>query len=211
MAEELITKGGVERDPINQYTISSTRIIKHLMETILGVDHGVKVQFRRFTGVSPDESYVSMRALFAPDIIVKSETPKYAGDRILAQFSSDTRIRADFLESLKPFMYPDINMNDSYNLQRLYTLGLGGENLNEVQRYNKLSYDPNENCFGILLQPDLIVGDILADPDGKKRNWYIDSVEGTTSETIKFICKIDLGMNTVINSNMSFDAFFKNN
>lgn len=208
--EELITKAGIERDPIDVFTISTTAVQKYLMESILGVNKGVACDFRRFTGISADYNYVSMRVIFEPSVLVKKEDPKYAGEKILAEYSSDSYIRSDVIESLKPFMYPDINMNDTANLQRLYTIGLGGDHIAEIQRYGKLTYIADANVYGVLLRPEKIIDDMISDPSSaEKRSWYIENVQGTTSDTITWKCIIDRGFKKVMNSGLNFDTFFK--
>lgn len=209
--EELITKSGIERDPEDKFTISTTAVQKYLMESILGVTKGVGCDFRRFTGISPDHSYVSMRVILEPSILVKKENPKYAGEKILAEYSSDSYIRSDVIESLKPFMYPDINMNDTANLQRLFAIGLGGEHIAEIQRYGKLTYIQDANVYGVLLRPERIIDDMLSDPTStEKRSWGVQKVEGTTSDTITWTCIVDRGgFKKAMPTGLNFDTFFK--
>jgi hypothetical protein len=107
-------------------------------------------------------------------------------------------------------MFPDINMNDTANLQRLFAIGLGGEHIAEIQRYGKLTYIPDANVYGVLLRPEKIIDDMLSDPTSTdKRSWYVRRVDGLTSDTITWECIVDRGFKKVMPSGLNFDTFFK--
>lgn len=208
--EDLKTKAGLQRIPVDYFTISSTEVAKYFTDTILGVSSGVKFEFTRWTGISSENNYVRMRVVMQPNIVIKSDKPTYQGERILREFASSVDVRSDLNETLKPYKYPEINSSDIANLQRLMIQGLSSERLAEINRWKDLVYIPETNLFGIYLRPERIIGDMISDPDSdEERTWSIEAVRGTTSETIRWIVAVDRGCKSVIGSDMNFNAFFR--
>lgn len=209
---ELKTRAGIEPDTFIPVSITTSQVVKYLAESILGVTSGIKCEFTRWTGVTPNDSYVRMRVLLAEAIVAKTNTSQYAGDRILAEYANITGVREDIVKTLAEFVPPTrIDGSDTPNLQRLYTIGVSGNNLEELVRHSKLTYVPEEKVFSIILDPGKIIKHMLADPDtgAEKKflgNWKVD---GTTSETITWKILIDCGSHNVINANESFDKFFR--
>jgi len=208
--EDLKTKCGMTRDPEDRFTFSSSAVDKYLTDTILGVNSGVTCEFTRWTGMSANENYVRMRVILDPKVVVKVDKPVYQGERILNEYASSTNVRADIIEALKPYMYPEINNQDITNLQRLLIQGLSQERLNEIARFRTLTYIQECNLFGIYLRPERIIADMISDPDSDTpRDWHIESVSGTTSDTISWKIVVDRGMKNVISGNVKFDHFFR--
>ena len=71
-----VNKAGVSPIPVQTFNISSNDIVNYLQSQVLGFSIGC--DFTRWTGVTPDHSYVRMRAVFVPkDIIETTQTADY--------------------------------------------------------------------------------------------------------------------------------------
>ena len=208
-----VNKAGVSPIPVQTFNISSNDIVNYLQSQVLGFSIGC--DFTRWTGVTPDHSYVRMRAVFVPkDIIETTQTADYV-DRILADNAAGIQFKKDVIDSLEPFVYPKTMANiRNYpdQLQRLYQYGLFGNRLDEVITYSQLTYAKESNFFRLYLRPERIIADMLADPttNAIAGDMTITAVHGTTSETIWWEVKITNGNDLSTNSGVSIDAIFSN-
>ena len=81
MNTSVTNKANIKPIPTDRYLITSSEVVKYLQDQL---GFGTICDFTRWTGVSPDKSYVRMRAVFAPeDVLAKSHINDYA-DRMLA-------------------------------------------------------------------------------------------------------------------------------
>lgn len=208
-------KGGINRLPIDVYKFSSTDVVNYLESNVLGFKL-LKSDFTRWTGVSENHSYVRMRVVISPkDILVKSSGNGYV-DRFLASNAAGMKYDEDVIRALEPFMYPASIANIRKHpevIQRLGQYGVCGKNLDDIIANSGITYNSNVNCFGVYLRPERIIAQILEDPakneiDG---NMSIISVEGTTSETIRWTCLVVGNENIPLgNKDISVDAIFNN-
>lgn len=207
-------KAGVSPVPTDRYVISSTDVAAYLQTQVLGCSIGY--DFTRWTGVSPDHSYVRMRAVFAPkDIIATSKTRDYV-DKVLEENAAGIQFKSDMIKALEPFMYPSgiINIrNHQEEAARLHQYGLFGDRLDEVITYSKFTYTKEHNYFLIYLRPERIIADMLADPATNKIDgeFSIIGVNGTTSDTIRWDAEVSRnnGFN-MANNGISVDYLFAN-
>ncbi len=212
MANTVINKAGIQPIPTDRYIITGSEVIKHLNDQL---GFGVGYDFTRWTGVSPDLSYVRMRVIFNPkDIIAETTTSKDYADRKLAEFSAGLTFKDTVIDTLKPFMYP-ANLADVRNrpddLQRLYTIGVFDDRLNEMIQHAKLNYCQEANVFRLFLRPERIIADMLKDPSTNEidGNMSIVTVYGTSSETIRWDVAVTHGTKSFDgNGAMSIDAIF---
>lgn len=207
--EKLPTVGDLDRDPFDVHTIYASTLETKLARTILGVNGGIKADYLRFTGITPNDSYIVMRVILNPDVVTKNMKAEYEGDRILQDFASNTHVRSDVEEALKPFMFPDLTKMSIEDLQRIYKIGIAGENINEIQRFQKLTYIRDKGVFGIYLRPEAIIDYLLKDPETmKSREWEVIKVFGDTSATFGWHIMVDRGVNSaVVTENL--DSIFK--
>ena len=205
-------KAGISPVPTDRYVISSTDVVNYLQTNVLGFSIGY--DFTRWTGASPDHSYVRMRTVFAPkDIVATTQSRDYI-DKILAENSAGMQFKGDIIKSLEPFMYPKgiANIrNYPEEMNRLYQCGLFGDRLDEVIMNSQLTYAKEQNLFGLYLRPERIIADMLADPATNKiiGEMSIVGVHGTTSETIRWDVEVSRnnGFGTNAN-NISIDSIF---
>jgi hypothetical protein len=209
---DVINKAGIQPIPTDRYIITGSEVTKYLQEQLAC---NVGYDFTRWTGVSPDCSYVRMRIIFNPkDIVAETSTSRDYADRKLAEFSAGLMFKDTILEALKPFMYPE-NVADIRNrpddLQRLYTIGVFDDRLNEIIQHSKLNYCQEANVFRLYLRPERIIADMLKNPDTGKidGDMSIVAVYGTSSETIRWDVAVTHGHTSFEgNGAMSIDAIF---
>ena len=209
---DVINKAGIQPIPTDRYIITGSEVTKYLQEQLAC---NVGYDFTRWTGVSPDCSYVRMRIIYNPkDIVAETSTSRDYADRKLAEFSAGLMFKDTILEALKPFMYPE-NVADIRNrpddLQRLYTIGVFDDRLNEIIQHSKLNYCQEANVFRLYLRPERIIADMLADPATDKidGNMSITGVSGTTSDTIRWEVSVEKkNSEFVAGSDLSMDQIF---
>lgn len=211
MANTVINKAGIQPIPTDRYSITTSDVIKFLQDQLT---FGIAADFTRWTGVSPDLSYVRMRVVFSPSDIVATTTSKDYVDRVLAENAAGIMFKDTVINTLKPYVYPDNTIDVRRNpedLQRLYQIGVFDNRLDEIITHSKLNYCKDANVFRLYLRPERIIADMLADPstgeiDGEMN---ILSVQGTSSETIRWEVAVTKHRNTFAGSNqMSIDAIF---
>lgn len=212
MVNAIINKAGVQPIPTDRYIITSSDVIKYLQDQLT---FGVVADFTRWTGVSPDLSYVRMRVVLAPNDIVADNNSKDYVDRILAANAAGIQFKDTAINTLTPFMYPeniaDVRKNVE-DLKRLYQLGLFDERIDEIILQSKINYCREANVFRVFLRPERIIADMLSDPTTGKidGDMSILAVYGTTSETIRWEVAVTKQRNTFADSNhmMSIDSIF---
>jgi hypothetical protein len=206
-----VNKAGINRIPKDLYTITSADVMNYLQNTILGFN--VAYDFTRWTGVTPEHSYVRMRCVLTPKDIVASSTSNDYVDRILNENAAGITYDKDVIDSLTPFMYPK-SISNIYNhkddLERLAKYGVYGERLTELIRFSRINFSEQTGLFCICLRPERIIADMLADPstntiDGKME---IVGVHGTTSETIRWDVEVSRTNNIMNTSEISIDTIF---
>ena len=211
MSNTVINKAGIQPVPTDHFIITGSDVIKYLQDQ-LGCS--VAYDFTRWTGSVPALSYVRMRVVFQPkDIVIDSVSKDYV-DRTLETYAAGTTFDGDKIEVLKPFMYPE-NMPELRNnveiRNRCYMLGLTDERWDEIMRNSKLNYAREANVFRLYLRAERIIEDMLRDPGTDKiaGNMSIISVQGTTSETIRWDVAITRDASTFVGSSeLSLDAIF---
>lgn len=203
-------KGGIKPLPLEIYQITSAKVTDYLQSSVLGFPVGC--DFTRWTGISPDHSYVRMRvAIKANDILSRTNSGDYV-DTILAKNAAGLTFQDKVIKSLKPYMYPEsiVNIrNDHQECERLFQYGLYGERLDEVIANTKLTYCKEADCFKVYLRPERIIADILADPSTNKIDgkMAITAVKGITSETIRWIVEVSQ-TDTFTGGEISIDKIF---
>lgn len=207
----VINEAGIQPIPTDRYLITGSQIIKYLQDQLT---FGIGCDFTRWTGVSPDLSYVRMRVIFNPkDIIASTTTSKDYADRKLAEYSAGLTFKDTVIDTLKPFMYPE-NVADVRNnpeeLQRLYTIGVYDDRLNEIISQSKLNYCQEANVFRLYLRPERIITKMLSDPATGKidGDMSIITVLGTTSESIRWDVAVSKERSRFDGGQLSIDAIF---
>ena len=212
MTNAQMTKSGIEPLPILTYKIGTGNITTYLRNQ-LGFD--VAVDYRRWTGITANHSYVRMRVVILPkDICVTSKSKDFV-DRTLSEYSAGMTFKDDVIDTLKPFMYPK-NINDLRNypevMQHLYEYGVYGDRLNEIIEFSKLNYSKDANLFRVYLRPERIIAQMLEDPSTNEinGNMVITRVLGDTPETFQWEVQVteDRGIST---TGISIDKIFSMN
>ena len=95
-------------------------------------------------------------------------------------------------------------------MQHLADIGLYGDNLDEVIRFQKLTHVNEADKCRVYLRPERIIYDMLADPTTNKidGNMVITNVYGTTSDSIRW--EVDVYENTSANKagDINIDRLF---
>lgn len=212
MTNAQMTKSGIEPLPILTYKIGTGDITTYLRNQ-LGFD--VAVDYRRWTGITANHSYVRMRVVILPkDICVQNKSKDFV-DRTLSEYSAGMTFKDDVIDTLKPFMYPK-NINDLRNypevMQHLYEYGVYGDRLNEIIEFSKLNYSKDANLFRVYLRPERIIAQMLEDPSTNeiRGNMVITRVLGDTPETFQWEVQVteDRGIST---TGISIDKIFSMN
>ena len=212
MTNVQMTKSGIEPLPILTYKFGTGDITTYLRNQ-LGFD--VAVDYRRWTGITANHSYVRMRVVILPkDICVTSKSKDFV-DRTLSEYSAGMTFKDDVIDTLKPFMYPK-NINDLRNypevMQHLYEYGVYGDRLNEIIEFSKLNYSKDANLFRVYLRPERIIAQMLEDPSTNEinGNMVITRVLGDTPETFQWEVQVteDRGIST---TGISIDKIFSMN
>lgn len=204
-------KANIQPIPCDRYVITASQVVKYLQDQ-LGFNIGY--DFTRWVGISADQSYVRMRVVFNPkDIVADSNSSDYV-DRILAAKGAGLQFKDTVIEALKPYMFPD---NIGYvqqtqeDYERMYSLGIAGDRMEELARFSKLTYNPQAKLFRLYLRPERIIYDMLSDPSTDKvdGNMSILTVSGTTSDTIRWEVSVER-KNTAFTagSDLSMDQIF---
>ena len=206
-----VNKAGVTPRPVETYDITSSDVTNYLENKILGFKIGC--DFTRWTGVSPESSYVRMRAVITPKDIVSTVKDKDYVSKILAENNAGLCFKEDVINSLKQFMYPAsiINLKNQPNeLQRMYQCGLYGDRLDELISNASLTYAEPVDLFKVYLRPERIIADMLADPNTGEidGDFAIIGVHGTTSETIRWEAIVSHNNALASSNNLNIDAIF---
>lgn len=204
-------KSGINPIPVQKYVISANDVADYLMKTF-GFE--IKYDFTRWTGVTPEFSYVRMRVLFKPsDICTSAKDKSNYVDKILAENASGIMFKDNVIKELKPFMYPETIANvvsDPAVATRLAQRGVYGENLKDLIVNSVLNYSRDADVFKVVLQPEKIIVDMLSDPatgepDGEL---VITAVEGSSAETIRWQVEVSK-INSFSSANdISIDQIF---
>ena len=207
----ITNKANIQPIPTDRYVITSSDVVKYLQNQL---GFTFICDFTRWTGVSPDKSYVRMRAVFQPDDVIAKTTASGYVDSILAATASDLKFKSTVMDTLKPFMYPS-TIGDIWNhpedLKRLAEMGLVQERLMDLVANAKLSYYNGVNLFRLYHRPERIIADMLADPASNevKGHMEIIGVYGTTSETIRWEVAVTNTKNSFNElSDINLDAIF---
>ena len=203
MANSITTnKAGI--NPVNslRYIITGSDVVKYLQDQL---GFTVMADFTRWTGITPDHSYVRMRvALASNDIVATNSSSDYV-DRFLADHQAGILFKDTVVNTLKPFTFPE-KIVDVYNrpddLKALYERGIFNERLDEIVRHTKINYAPDAKAFRIYLRPERIITDMLSDPATNAVNGKLEivAVYGTTSDTIRWEVAVS-------NTNNSFNGY----
>lgn len=205
------TKAQIAPMPIEIYKYSTGDLTNYLRNQ-LGFD--VAVDYRRWTGITANHSYVRMRVVILPKDIVMPITSNNFTDRILNENSAGMTFKKEVLETLKPYMYPaNIDQLKAHpeTLRHLYEYGVYGDRLEEIIRYAKLDYSKDAGFFRLYLRPERIIADMLSDPDTNKIDGQmaITRVLGETQETFQW--EIQVTSNTGLSGDISIDKIFSMN
>lgn len=207
----IANKANIQPIPTDRYVITSSDVVKYLQNQL---GFTFICDFTRWTGISPDKSYVRMRAVFQPDDVIAKRTSSGYVDAVLASTASDLQFKSAVMDTLKPFMYPS-TIGDIWNhpedLKRLAEMGLVQERLMDLVANAKLNYCKDVNLFRLYLRPERIIADMLADPASNevKGHMEIIGVYGTTSETIRWEVAVTSTKNSFNElSDISLDAIF---
>jgi hypothetical protein len=205
-------KAGIDPLPIKTFRIGTGDVTSYLRNQ-LGFEVGV--DYRRWTGVTANHSYVRMRVVILPKDICDQPKQHDFVERTLSENSAGMRFKDTVLDVLKPFMYPE-NINDLRNypavMQHLYEYGVYGDRLNEIIEFSKLNYSKEAGFFRVYLRPERIITDMLSDPNNNEinGNMAITRVIGETPETFQWEVQVteDSGIST---TGISIDKIFSAN
>jgi hypothetical protein len=202
------TKAGIDPLPIEIYKYGTADITTYLQNQ-LGFPVGV--DYRRWTGVTANHSYIRMRVVMLPKDLIVPPSQETIVDKILNENSAGMKFKDNVIDTLKPFMYPknmDALRNHPEVLQHLYEYGVYGDRLNEIIRYSKLDYSKEAGYFRIYLRPERIIADMLSDPDTNKLDgdMAITRVFGETPETFQW--EVQVTSNTGLSGDISIDRIF---
>lgn len=204
-------KANIQPMPTDRYIITTSDVTKYLQDQL---GFGIVCDYTRWTGVSPDKSYVRMRAVFNPDDIVVKPTGDGYVDKFLAMTASGIDFKDTVIDILTPFMYPD-TLGDIYNrpddLRRLYEIGLYDERLVELIQNAKLNYCREVNLFRLYLRPERIITDMLKDPSTNEIDGHAEiiAVAGMTSDTIRWeVAKSTKKNSFTVPEDINMDAIF---
>lgn len=207
----VINKAAIQPIPSDRYMITTSDVQKYLQDE-LGFE--IRCDFTRWTGMSPDKSYVRMRVVLFPDDIIAKRTMDDYADIVLAGAGAGNSFKNTVIDTLTPFMYPD-TIGDLYNhpddIKRLADMGVYQERLFDIVSNAKLNYCREANLFRLYLRPERIITDMLADPKTNKVKGHMDiiGVYGTTSETIRWEVAVTKNKNSFGNINdLNMDAIF---
>lgn len=207
----ITNKAHIAPVPTERYVISTNDVVNYLENEVLGFKIGY--DFTRWTGATPEQSYVRMRTVIRPsDILAPVNNDNYV-DRVLNDNAAGLRFKDNVIKLLEPFMFPKTTNNlqsHPEDMQRLYQLGLFGERLDEVIKNAQLNYSQEHGYFRLYLRPERIIADMLADPatnqiDGTMQ---IVAVHGTTPETIRWEVEVTKSSTFMSGSNISIDAIY---
>lgn len=204
-------KSGIAPIPVETYVISGNDVADYLQKTL---GFGVAYDFTRWTGVTPEFSYVRMRAIFKPDdlIISNKDAGSYV-DKVLADNAAGIVFKEDVINELKPFMYPATIGNvvrDPEVSARLAQRGVYGDNLRDLIINSQLNYSKDANVFKVCLMPEHIISDMLSNPITGKPDGElaIIGVEGSSAETIRWKVEVSKVNNFTPNADISIDQIF---
>lgn len=216
------TKGNLTEIPVKHYIITATDIARYLGDQ-LGVrfDCDFTLLDNRGPWEKPlnfQKCYVLMRAIFATeDICVPTDTTNYA-DRFLSENSANMQFRKEFIETLRPFMFPE-NMAQVRLMPaeqaRLAEMGLKGRDLEDLMRRPGLFYDTINKKWGVYLRPERIIADMAKDPAtntvrGVLSHVYLDG-NPQQPESIKWGINIYNGSTSVTSYGVTVDDVFGTN
>lgn len=211
ISNNVSTKSGINPIPVNNYLISANDVADYLQKT-LGFE--IKYDFTRWTGVTPEFSYVRMRVLIKPsDITMSAADKKSYVDKILAENASGIMFKDNVISEIKPFMYPDTIANvvrDPAVLARLAQRGVYGENLKDLIVNSTLNYNRNVDVFMVALQPEKIIVDMLSNPTTGKPDGELTiiAVEGSSTETIRWKVEVSNVNRFAVANDISIDQIF---
>lgn len=202
------TKCGIDPLPIETYKFGTADVTSYLCNEL---GFSVGVDYRRWTGVTANHSYVRMRVVMLPkDVLIPATNSSFV-DHILSENAAGMQFQEHVKKTLEPFMYPD-NIGEIQNnpavLQRLYEYGVYGDRLEEIKRYSKLDFSQEAGYFRIYLRPERIIADMLADPSSNKidGSMAITRVIGETPETFQW--EVQVTSNVGLTSDISIDRIF---
>lgn len=208
-----INKAGVKPIPRETYPISGSEVINHL-QNLLGFE--VDYDFTRWTGISKYDSYVRMRVVMNDKDCIKQDNENTWVTSVLKDNGCGIVFKKNVIDTITPFMYPDniknLRNNPEYveEMQHLADIGLYGDNLDEVIRFQKLTHVNEADKCRVYLRPERIIYDMLADPTTNKidGNMVITNVYGTTSDSIRW--EVDVYENTSTNKSgdINIDRLF---
>lgn len=212
MSTNVINKAMIQPVPSDVYLVSSNDVLNYL-ENQLGFKVGA--DFTRWTGVTPNHSYVRMRVVLLPkDILASQDTTNYV-DRVLSETASDLKFKDTVVNAIKPFMYPKTiaNLrNHPEELKRMYEYGLYGERLDQLIQHAQIKFAKEAGFFTVCLRPERIIADMLADPSTNKidGNMTITAVHGTSSDTLRWEVVVSKNNINLGNDGLSIDRIFNN-
>lgn len=210
----VLNKAGIQPIPADRYNISTGEVVKYLQDQL---GFNIAYDFTRWTGVTVDQSYVRMRVVFNPSDIIATATSKDYVDRILEENAAGIKFKSNVIDTLKPFMYPktvqDVK-NHPEDIQRMYSIGIFNERLDEIIRNSQLNYCREANLFRVYLRPERIITDMLSDPSTGEVDGELSilAVNGTTSDTIRWLVEVNHHRTTFSgDTKISIDAIFNRN
>lgn len=202
----ITNNAGIKRQPVDRYIISSAQVLQYLQNK-LGFQVGA--DFIRWTGVTANHSYVLMRVVIDPkDIVAAQPASQLWAEKQLQENAAGIMYQEDVIETLRPFMFPEIldpNRLSREELEKMYKYGVYGQNLADIITKSKLTYSPEVKLFRVFLRPDMIIQSMLAEPtsnrivmEGDDGQVYpaklaITGVFGVESDTIRWEVEVSRG------------------
>lgn len=207
--------GNIKRLPINLYKVSAGDIINYLQNQL---GFKVNAKFERCMGAvaSPAHAYIIMKVALFPKDIVSPRTgrPDFI-DRFMAANSVGTEFKSSVIDVLDKYSYPKsmVINNELENLNRLASIGLYSDKIKEIYTFSQLHYSREQNVYGIYLNVEKIIRDILSDPSTGKPEGEI-RVISTTGDNDTIVWNIVESSENFMfyddGNAISIDAIFRN-
>lgn len=186
---------GLKPIPVTSYSVSGSDIVKYLTDR-LGFTFGY--EFGRFPGIIPQLGYTWMRVVFDPkDIQKDAGQPKTIVERAMSDSATGLKFNPEFMEVIKPFMYPQelIQIRNNPNHPKAELLrchGLFGANLDAIVAGMQLTISKPMGYWQLHLMPEKIIGEMLKDPATGEIDGVMKVVESTgdSSDTLRLLVSV---------------------
>lgn len=211
------TKAGIKPIPNIFCVITAGELVEYLENEILGFR--VETDFTRWTGYTPEYSYVRMRVVMqAEDVILANanNSDDYAM-RELNKYDAAIPLDDSILKVIQPFMYPsdfDPRLMNPDAIRHLNEIGVIGSKMDEIVKFSKLNLvtDPHsgKRYYLVYLRPEKIINDMLSNPDTGKPDGevFLRRVYGERSSEFKWLVEVAVKNNKLISGEVDINKLF---